>query len=367
VPKSLPSNLVVDQKTQQQMSQAHHMLGRLDEAAARLPDRTVLVSPTQYQEIQSMLALRGVTVATKEIAYVGLPGRPPGLKPEDKIVRYVESVDEAIRGIGRTSVGRALRRTATGFAQLSDESTSGDELPWRTVEHWFGESPERAYLHAVSPGADLHDCAERLVEWMDSATEMPLIGKVALGSYLLYTLAPFTHTSDLLHVYVALELIKAGALRDQIVAISVHIDRNRAYFQHIHQEVVKTGKFDDWVRFFAEGVIEQCHNQLNLIEQLGQLRDRNIELVSGRRRDGFARFVSNLASFQVITPKLAAEQCEITVKYARELLYRAEGLEMVEELGRRKRNKVYEVKEVRRLVERFAGMVPAADRTVHDK
>lgn len=367
MPKSLPSVLIVDQETQQQMSLAHHMLGRLDEAAARLPDRTVLVIPTQYQEIQSMLALRGVTVATKEIAYVGLPGRPPGLKPEDKIVRYVESVDEAIRGIGKTTVGRALRRAAIGFAQLSDDATGADGLPWRTAEHWFGDSPERGYHQAVAPGADLRDCAERLVEWMDSTTDMPLIGKVALGAYLLYTLAPFAHTSDLLHVYVALELIKAGALRDQIVATSVHIDRHRANFQRIHRGVIETGDYNEWVRFFAAGVIEQCQNQLNLVEQLGQLRDRNIRLVSDRRRDGFTRFVSNLASFQVITAALAADRCKITEKYARELLTRAEGLGMVEELSRRKRNKVYEVKEVRRLVERFAGMVPAADRAVHDR
>ena len=340
MPKSLPSSLVVDQETQQQMSLAHHMLGRLDEAAARLPDRTVLVSPTQYQEIQSMLALRGVTVASTEIAYAGLPCKPSGMDPEDKIVQYVQSVDEAVRSVEKTSVGRALSLAATGFAQLSD-STSDDEPPGRKN-------------------------AERLLEWMDSTLGLPLIGKVALGAYLLYSHAPFTHTSDLLHVYVALELIKTGALRDQIVATSVHIDRHRAHFQRIHQRAVETGDLNEWVRFFAAGVIEQCRNQLNLVEQLGQLRDRNLERVSDRRRDGFTRFVSNLASFQVITAPLAAERCKITVKYARELLYCAEGLDMVEELGRRKRNKVYEVKEVRRLVEQSAGMVPAADRIVHN-
>jgi hypothetical protein len=367
VPKSLPSSLIVDQKTQQQMSQAHYMLGRLDEAAERLSDRRVLVSPTQSQEIQSMLALRGVTVATKEIAYVGLPGKPPPeLKPEDRIVRYIESVDRATRGVERTSVGQALLRTATRFAQLSDGPVSDDELPWRTADHWFGDTPERAYHHAVPPGDGLHVCAEELLAWMDDPMEMPLIGKVSLGSYLLYTLAPFTHTSDLLHVYVALELIKAGALRDQIVATSVHIDRHRARFQRIHQRTVETGDFNEWVRFFSAGVIEQCGNQLNLIDQLGQLRDKNLAQVSDWRRDGFARFVSNLASFQVINATLAAERCKITVKYARELLHRAEGLGMVEEISRRKRNKVYEVKEVRRLVDRFAGMVPAADRAVHD-
>lgn len=365
MPKSLPSRLIVNQKTQQQMSQAHHMLGRLDEAAARLPDRTVLVSPTRYQEIQSMLALRGMTVAAKEIAYIGLLGEPPGLDPKDRMVRYVHSVDQVMRGIGSMSVGYALLRAATGFAQLTDDSLSDDDVPWRTTPLWFGDSPETAYHHAVSPGADLRAGADQLVTWIDETQDMPLIGKVALGSYLLYTLAPFTNTPDLLHVYVALELVSAGALRDQIVATSVHIDRNREQFQQIHQKAVETGDLNEWVRFVAAGFVEQSKHKLNLIEQLGQLGDRNMALMGDQRRDGFARFMSSLASFQVITAALAAKRCGCTVKYARDMLHRAEGLGIVTEIGGRKRNKVYEVREVRLLVDRYA-MVPAGDRPVND-
>lgn len=179
----------------------------------------------------------------------------------------------------------------------------------------------------------------------------------------LLTSATFVHF--LFHI-LSNELIKAGALRDQIVTISVHIDRHWTYFQRIHQNVVETGDFNEWVRFFAAGVIEQCHNQLNLVKQLEQLRDKNMAKTSDRRRDGVTRFVSNLAGCQLITAALAAERCGISVKYARELLCYAEGLDMVEEVGNRKRNKVYEVKEVRRLLERSMGMVPAADRIVHD-
>lgn len=64
--------------------------------------------------------------------------------------------------------------------------------------------------------------------------------------------------------------------------------------------------------------------------------------------------------------KLVSERCGVTEKYAREMLHRAAGFGIVSEVGRRKRNKVYEAREVRRLVGRSAGMVPAGDRTVHD-
>jgi Fic family protein len=361
VPEPLPPNL--NQKTYQQVSKADRMLGRLDVAAATLPDRGVLVTSTRCQEIQSTLALRGVTVATKEIAHAGLLG---GVKPEDRMARYVQYLDQAIRNVERMSVGYALLRAATGFARLSDDSLSDDDLPLRTTPHWFGGSSERAYHHAVSPGAELNAATEELVAWIDDTDDMPLIGKVAEGAFRLYTLAPFPHTPDLLHVHVALELIKAGALSDQIVATSVHIDRNRLRFRRIHQRAVETGDLNEWVRFFATGIIEQCGNQLNVVEQLGQLHDRNMTLVGAVRRHGFARFVSSLASFEVITAKLVAERCGVTEKYARDMLHRAEGLGIVVEIGRRKRNRVYEAREVRQLLDRSAGMVPAGYRTVHN-
>jgi ribosomal protein S25 len=358
VPKSLPSGPSLDHETQQQMSLAHHLLGRLDEAASRLPDPAVLVRTTRYQEIRSMLALRGVPMAAEEIAYLGLPGGPRGTSPQDKVVRYVESVEKAIRSVRTTkTTGWALVRVATCFAQLADESAGGGEPPWLFTKDWL----------ANAPGIRHRDRAAQWVAWIDTPSDLLLIGKVAVGAHLLYELEPFTYTPDLAHVYVTLELIRDGALRDQIVATSLHIERNRARFQRIHQSTVETGDYNEWVRFFAEGVVAQCRNQLNLVEQLEQLRHKNMATMRERRRDSFARFVSNLTSFQVITAPLAAERCETSVKYAREMLRHAEELGMVVELGKRKRNKVYEVREVRRLMERFAGMVPAADLAVHER
>jgi hypothetical protein len=49
------------------------------------------------------------------------------------------------------------------------------------------------------------------------------------------------------------------------------------------------------------------------------------------------------------------------------MIHRAERHGILTEVGLRKRNKVYQVISVRRLVDHFAGVVPAGDRTVHDE
>jgi hypothetical protein len=86
-----------------------------------------------------------------------------------------------------------------------------------------------------------------------------------------------------------------------------------------------------------------------------------------KRRDGFARLLAILPSFQIVNVPLVSERCEITRKRARELLARAELLEIVEQVENRKRDKIYEVKDVRRALDLYAGMVPERDRAVTDQ
>ena len=371
VSKPLPSSLVLDQLTQQRRSWADYTLGRLCEAAAGLPDRNVLVRPTQRHEIQSMLAFRGVTVTNREIASIDLPDEGMRRLPYN-VKRYVEVMGDATQEVLTAPVGKVLKRVARDLADLSEGSSTDDGLPWRTTQRWFGDSAETAYLPAAPLGPDLRAEAEQLFEWMDSPMEMTFVDKVALGAYQLFTLDPFTHTADLLHVYVTLELIKRCVLQDQIVPVSVHIDRNRDLFHQLHRDVARTENFNSWVRFFADGLVEQCGNQLRVVRELAQLPERYINrymetVDADRRRDGFARLVAVLPSFQIVTSQLIADRCEFSPKRARELLLKAEKLEFVERVETRSKTKIYEVKDVRRAIDLYAGMIPERDLDVTEK
>ncbi|MFL6121218.1 Fic family protein [Actinophytocola sp.] len=372
MPKPLPSSLEPDPLTQQRRSWADHTLGRLYEATAGLPDRNVLVRPTQRHEIQSMLAFRGIPVTNRELASIDLPDEGMRQQLPYNVARYVKVMGEATRDVREEPVAEVLKRVARDLAGLSAGSAPEEELPWRTTPRWFGGSPEQAYLSATPPGADLRAGAEQLFAWMDSPLEMTFVDKVALGAFQLFTLDPFTNTADLLHVYVTLELIRSGVLQDQILPVSVHIDRNRAEFHELHQHVVRSSDFNSWVRFFADGFAEQCGYQLRVVRELAQLPERYINkymrtVKADKRRDGFARLVAILPRFQVVTSQLIADRCSFTAKRARELLLKAEELEFVEHVEVLRKTKIYEVKDVCRALDLYTGMTPERDLHVTEK
>ena len=330
VSKPLPSYLVLDQQTQQRRSRADYALGRLHEAADGLPDWNVLVRTTQHREIQSMLAFRGVTVTNREIASIDLPDQVLTLRPPYNVAKYVRVMGDAARDVHRVPIGEIVKRAARDLACLGDETAAEEDLPWRTTTRLFGTSPDDVYHLAVSPGVSLRAETERLFEWIDDATDITLVDKIAAGTFELFTLDPFTNTADLLHVLITLLLIKSGVVQDQIVPTSVHIDRNRDRFQRLHEHVVRTEDYNEWVRFFADGLVEQCENQLRVVHELARLPGKYRARVDpAKRRDGFARLLAILPSFQIVNVPLVADKCEITRKRARELLARAEALEIV--------------------------------------
>lgn len=363
--KPLPADMVLNQQTQQRRSRADYALGRLHEATAGLSDRSVLVRPTQHREIQSMLAFRGVTVTSRELASVDLPDRAVALRPPYNVARYVTVMGQAARDVHATPVSEILTRVACALARSPGQAVAVAGLPWRTTAQWFGHSPQDAYWWAVAPGADLRAETNRLFDWLDTPADIPLADKIARGTFELFTLAPFTNTADLLHILITLLLIKNQVVQDQIVPTAVHIDRNRDRFAQLHQYVVRTGDFNHWVQFFADGLTEQCDNQLRITHQLAQLPSKyQTKVEAAKYRHGLTRLLAALPSFQIVTAPLIADKCDITSKHARDLLAKAEVHEIVEQVENRRKNRIYDVTDVRRALDLYTGMIPESDRAV---
>lgn len=335
--KPVLSDLIVDLRTHQRRSRADYALGRLCEAAAGLSDWSVLVRPTQYREIQSMLAYRGVTVTSREIASAGLRDQMAGLGPPYDVARYVRVLGQAARDVPGAPVGEILKWVACEL--------TGWDAAW-------SDAGVRAEM-------------DGLFEWIDSATDVSLVDKIARGAFGLLSLDPFPNTTDLVHVLITLLLIRSGVVQGQIVPVSVYIDRNHGRLDRLCRYVARTGDVNGLVRFFADCIAEQCSNQLRMVHELTRLPGKyRSRMEPVKRGDGVARLFAVLPGLQVVNAPQVAERCEITGKYARELLAKAEEWEIVEQVGNRKRGRTYEVTDVRRALDLYTGMVPERDRAV---
>jgi hypothetical protein len=345
--KPLSSSLDLDEATHDLRSAADHAVGRLRADVERLPNRSMLVDPTRRHDIQSMLAFRRVVVFDRDIARVDLPEEKRPV-PYD-ITRYARVMTAAITEVRETPVSEVLKRVARDLAgSMSGVGGAAvdEDLPWRRTPRWFGACAEDAYLLAPSPGPDLQAKTEELFAWIDGRSPTAALTTLAAGMHQLFSIDPYTNTADLLHILATLVLVKADKVPDQVVPMAVHLDRNQDRFRALHARTAQTADYNDMVRFFATGLVEQCENQLRVVDALRRLPERYHDAYAEKReprlrRDGLSRVIDLLPSCQIITSELLAKKCGFSPKRARELLTKVEELGFVELVETRRRTKIY--------------------------
>jgi hypothetical protein len=379
-PAPLHEDIKLRHRTFQAASDAQEELGRLDEAAARLPNCGVLVRVTQLREASASLDLDGLFFSLSEIMAMDLPDVDIETRVDPGVLRLRRADDDAVEQIrGGASVGHTLLgRTARILADVpvlepDDDVSLMNRIPWRTGGGWLGgPRPEQAYLLSVPPGPDLQAGVAEFVTWLDADCDLPLVARLALAHYQLTVLNPVAHTAHLARLLIPLGCVRRKALRNQILAPSMWFLRAKEEYQRQIRNVVDHGDFDSWVAFFADGVRDLCASQVELVYMLQEIRDKQLSKFN-RRNDGIARLVDSLIGNPVFNTELAMKLSGLSERQVRALVARLEQAKVVRRLDKnrwaRKKNQqvVREVPDVVKAIGMFEHLPVRRDKSVFDK
>lgn len=374
-PAPLREDITLRRDTYRVAASAEQALGRLDEAAARLPNRSALVRVTQLREAEASLELNGLFFALSEVVAMDLPDVDVQARVDPAVLLLRRADDDAVEQVRRGEpVARTLLgRTAAILADISvaDDMDVMDRIPWRTGPGLLG-GPRDPYLLGVPPGPELHAGVAEWLTWMDTDSDLPLVARLALGHYQLAVLSPVVNTEHLSRLLIPLLLIRTETMRDQLLAPSMWFSRrNREYRQQL-RAVVETGEFDPWVTFFAEGIRELCVSQIELVYLLEKVRDRQLEKLN-QRNDGLARLVTALIGNPVFNTQLAMDLSGLGMRQVHTLVTRLEQAGIVRKMDRnrliRKKHTqvVREVPDVVRAIGMFDHLPFRRDHSVFDE
>lgn len=370
LPCPLPQDLVLRSRTYRELASTEQALGRLDEAAERLSDRRALIRATQVREVQSSAGLEGSNAALREILVADLPGvrSPSALAPI--LTRHLRASDMAFAA---AQAGEALNAGlwARISAVLGGQDGGHDVAPdmvWRTQPGWLsGGSIEDAYLLTSPSLAATKAALARLDAWIAAECALPLVGKLALGHYQMTVLQPFRFgNGHLARLYVGLELVRAGVIREQILPIAMWLDRHREKYRSQIRYVVQTGDFIDWIEFFAWGVREAAMDQVRLIKNLEVARDDLLARLPSRgsnRNTGHIRLVlADMLATPITNHKQIAARCGVSGKSATELTKRLLTAGLIENMDKKTYGKVFIVPAFMDLLTLNDPVRPARDR-----
>ncbi|MFJ3384864.1 MULTISPECIES: Fic family protein [unclassified Curtobacterium] len=284
VPDPLRDEPVLSGSTWTAIGRANRALGGLDQGASLLPNPGILRQPTLSREAQSTSALEGTFAPLDDVLAaeaVGGGGRSAALS---EVLNYVETAELGFawaeeRGLTVGILEQLQSVLVRGTTADTVQAGKVREVPVAIGTR--GGGIEEARFVPMPPGLGLRSALGDLTGWMNDVERRgvdPVLA-AAMAHYQFETLHPFNDGNGRLgRLLIVLQFMRSRTLAQPLLSVSPWFEARRERYQDGLAEVSATGAWDQWVRFFAEGIeqsaIDTGARMRELLAVQGDYRER---------------------------------------------------------------------------------------------
>lgn len=307
-PNPLPPDppLSLDADLHRLLDLANQALGRLDGITLLLPDPTqflyVFIRKEAILSSQiegTMSSLSDLLLFENEVA----PTAP--LEDVEEAVNYIAAMNHGIESIetGRLPLCNRLLREIHGRLLRSGRGSDKTPGEFRRSQNWLGGTGPGNARYVPPPWEEVEPAMSSLERFLhDDPTPSPVLIKAALAHVQFETIHPFLDGNGRVgRLLMTLLLVEQGVLRRPLLYLSLYLKRNRdAYYEHL-QRVRTDGAWEDWLRFFLQGVVEVAASTAETTRGIVELIERNRQRINGLGRGAAtAHRVHDLAVQRVV-------------------------------------------------------------------
>jgi Fic family protein len=237
------------------LDQALLAVGRLDGAAATLPDVRLLLYTYQRKEAVLSSQIEG-TQSTLDDLLAHELGEAPGVPLDDvaEVSRYVAAMTHGLKRLreGFPLSNRLLREM---HAILLENGRGADKMPgeFRRTQNWLGGTRPGNAAFVPPPPQKVERCMSDLERFLHSDTSALI--KAALAHVQFETIHPFLDGNGRIgRLLITLVLCHEGLLREPLLYSSLYFKQNREQYYAELNAVRETGNFERWLEFFATAI-----------------------------------------------------------------------------------------------------------------
>jgi Fic family protein len=329
------------------LEDATHALGRLDGAAARLPDTQFFVYAYVRKEAVLSSQIEGTQSSLSDLMLHELE-EAPGVPTDDviEVSNYVAALQHGLDRIRRGfPISNRLIREIHEVLMRSGRGSGKDPGRFRRSQNWLGGTRPGNAAFVPPPHQKVADGMADLESFIHAEGDgLSELVRAGLAHVQFETIHPFLDGNGRVgRLLTTLMLVDAGLLREPLLYLSLYFKQHRPVYYELLANVRTTGDWEAWLAFFFSGVRETAESALATEGRLGELFAAHREALrkGGRRTASALRVHEALKGRPLLTISAA---CRITglsfpaVSSAMELL---EEFGVVKEVTGRKRGRAY--------------------------
>lgn len=349
-PAPLPPDppLALDVELHSLLDRANQALGRLDGITLLLPDPEQFLYTFIRKEAVLSSQIEG-TISSLSDLLLFENEAAPGVPIEDleETANYIAAMNHGVDSIasGRLPLCNRLLREVHERLLRSGRGTDKTPGEFRRSQNWLGGTRPGDARYVPPPWEEVQPAMSDLERFLhDAPSPSPVLIKAALAHVQFETIHPFLDGNGRVgRLLITLLLVDQGVLRRPLLYLSLYLKRNRdAYYEYL-QRVRTDGAWEDWLRFFLEGVVEVAESTTATTRGIVQMIERDRQRIHGLgRAAATALRVHDLAVKRVVLkPPKAAESLGLSEPPVYGAVSRLEEAGILREVTGRARGKTY--------------------------
>ncbi len=331
------------------IDRANQALGRLDGVTMLVPDPDQFVYTFVRKEAVLSSQIEGTQSSLSDLLLFE-NGEAPHVPREDaqETSNYIAAMNHGLAEVARPG-GLPISNRLLGqvHALLLQSGGGSDKAPgeFRRTQNWLGGTRPSNARFVPPPWTSVEPAMGELERFIhDREGESRVLVKAALAHVQLETIHPFLDGNGRLgRLLITLLIAAEGVLDRPLLYLSLYLRRNRdLYYEHM-QRVRTDGAWEDWLRFFLEGVIEVAGSTTQTTQQIIALVDTDRQLIHqlGRGAATALRVHDWAARYLTVRPARVARELGLTEPPVYNAIARLEEHGILREVTGRRRGRLW--------------------------
>jgi Fic family protein len=322
IPRPLPGQIELSNRTWKIVTDAGTAVGRLDGEGRRLPNPLHLARPAIRAEAVSTSALEGTYTTLPRVMQSELIEEEASSEDRE-VLDYVRAAEFGFAAVsdGKPVSLNLIKACHARLMARDPHCPPNEKGELRQRQNFIGPANARIEESWFVPPPHGDGLKEGLYDWetwIHRQDELHVLVRMAVGHYQFETLHPFIVGNGRIGRLIAvLMLLGEGMLSVPILNISPYLEKRRTEYQDRLREVSASGNFDRWVAFFSDGVREQAAAALDKTNRLLKYQKDSVQMLRSRGIRGTAiQIAEDIIGYPIITPSWVRDSYEISYQSA---------------------------------------------------
>lgn len=283
----------IDDDINRLINKAYLLLGRLDGMAITLPDIDLFVSMYVQKEAVISSQIEGTQASLIDVLQMN---REKGkVKDTEEIVNYIKATNYAFKRLNELPL--CMRLIKETHAVLLSNVRGKEKMPgeFRKSQNWIGHAGSTLQNASFIPPApdEMDICLSDLEKYMHEDSTISNLVKAALIHYQFETIHPFLDGNGRMgRLLIILFLKEQGLIEYPVLYLSYFFKKNRDTYYKLLNNVRFKGEFEEWIKFFVEGICEISEDAIVSIQKIIELKKNDIEKIRAFSKGNISNLLS---------------------------------------------------------------------------